>query len=232
MDAQVIKDSNGIVTEVKLPGKTLVFNVEPMVSVDGAAAVKLENNQLNGGAVKVRLPIPKDVADKYAKVVHEGDTDRYVTICTAENGDKYIEFTTTHFSAFTVSFTNELPVVEPEQPAQPSQPAASIESSTSNAAQSTPAPALKQDDFAYYTCKACGYHDWTAVDGGYKCDHCGYMESVKQIPMSRARLRLARPPRPRHRLPPRRCPPSRRRPTTCLSPRWPLLPSLPCSAWV
>lgn len=181
LDAQVIKDSNGIVTEVKLPGKTLVFNVEPMVSVDGAAAVKLENNQLNGGAVKVRLPIPKDVADKYAKVVHEGDTDRYVTICTAENGDKYIEFTTTHFSAFTVSFTNELPVVEPEQPAQPSQPAASIESSTSNAAQSTPAPALKQDDSAYYTCKACGYHDWTAVDGGYKCDHCGYMESVKQI---------------------------------------------------
>ena len=80
-----------------------------------------------------------------------------------------------------MSFTNELPVVEPEQPAQPSQPAASIESSTSNAAQSTPAPALKQDDSAYYTCKACGYHDWTAVDGGYKCDHCGYVESVKQI---------------------------------------------------
>ena len=72
-------------------------------------------------------------------------------------------------------------MVEPEQPAQPSQPAASIESSTSNAAQSTPAPALKQDDSAYYTCKACGYHDWTAVDGGYKCDHCGYVESVKQI---------------------------------------------------
>ena len=66
-------------------------------------------------------------------------------------------------------------MVEPEQPAAP------IQSSTSNAAQSTPAPATKQDDSAYYTCKACGYHDWTAVDGGYKCNHCGYIESVKQL---------------------------------------------------
>ena len=40
---------------------------------------------------------------------------------------------------------------------------------------------VKQNDAAYYTCKACGYHDWTAIDGGYKCDHCGYVESVKQI---------------------------------------------------
>lgn len=165
LDAQVVKDSNGTVTEVKLPGKTLVFNVEPMVSVDGGTAAKLENGQLNGGAVKVRLPIPKDIADKYAKVVHAGDADRYLTIYTAENGDKYIEFTTTHFSDFVVTFTDELPkAAETEQATAPVQ---------------TPAP--KQDDSAYYTCKACGYHDWTAVDGGYKCNHCGYIESVKQL---------------------------------------------------
>lgn len=165
LDAQVIKDSNGIVTEIKLPGKTLVFNVEPMVSVDGGAARKLENSQLNGGAVTVRLPIPKDVADKYAVVAHAGDADRYLTIYTAENGDKYIEFTTTHFSDFVVTFTDELPkAAETEQATAPVQ---------------TPAP--KQDDSAYYTCKACGYHDWTAVDGGYKCNHCGYIESVKQL---------------------------------------------------
>lgn len=34
---------------------------------------------------------------------------------------------------------------------------------------------------AYYTCPACGYHDWTAAADGYKCDHCGYTESVKQL---------------------------------------------------
>ena len=33
----------------------------------------------------------------------------------------------------------------------------------------------------YYTCPACGYHDWTATADGYKCNHCGYVESVKQL---------------------------------------------------
>ena len=33
----------------------------------------------------------------------------------------------------------------------------------------------------YYTCPACGYHDWTAGADGYKCNHCGYVESVKQL---------------------------------------------------
>lgn len=37
------------------------------------------------------------------------------------------------------------------------------------------------DDSDYYTCPACGYHDWTATDAGYRCDHCGYLESVKQL---------------------------------------------------
>lgn len=33
----------------------------------------------------------------------------------------------------------------------------------------------------YYTCPACGYHNWTATATGYKCDHCGYVESLKQL---------------------------------------------------
>lgn len=33
----------------------------------------------------------------------------------------------------------------------------------------------------YYTCPACGYHNWTAAATGYKCDHCGYVESTKQL---------------------------------------------------
>lgn len=37
------------------------------------------------------------------------------------------------------------------------------------------------DDSDYYTCPACGYHNWTATDAGYRCDHCGYLESVKQL---------------------------------------------------
>lgn len=37
------------------------------------------------------------------------------------------------------------------------------------------------DDSVYYTCPACGYHNWTATDAGYRCDYCGYLESVKQL---------------------------------------------------
>ena len=46
----------------------------------------------------------------------------------------------------------------------------------------TPAPTPVQDDgTVYYTCPACGYHDWTATADGYQCDHCAYLESAKQL---------------------------------------------------
>lgn len=37
------------------------------------------------------------------------------------------------------------------------------------------------EDTGYHNCPACGHHDWTATDAGYRCDHCGYLESVKQL---------------------------------------------------
>lgn len=47
----------------------------------------------------------------------------------------------------------------------------------------TPAPATtaSADTTTYYTCPACGTHNWTATDNGYRCDNCGYLESVKQL---------------------------------------------------
>lgn len=178
LGADVKKDADGNVTEVKLNSQTLVFDVTPMAKVDSYDAVKVANNLLNGGSVVFRLPIPAEVTEKYAKVAHEGDADRYIEIKT-EDGKKYIELSATHFSVFTVSFTNELPKpVEPEKPAAPVQDNGST-NTASNSQSTTTTP--KQDDSAYYTCKACGYHDWTAVDGGYKCNHCGYIESVKQL---------------------------------------------------
>lgn len=54
-------------------------------------------------------------------------------------------------------------------------------SGSSTTAPATPsAPAVGGSD-VYYTCPACGYHNWTAGTDGYKCDHCGYVESVKQL---------------------------------------------------
>ena len=176
LGTDVKKDADGNVIEVKLNSQTLVFDVTPMAKVDSYDAMEVPKGLLNGGNVVFRLPIPAEVTEKYAKVAHEGDADRYVEIKT-ENGKKYIELSATHFSLFTVSFTNELP-----KPVEPEKPAASVQNNGSaNTAGDSQSTTTKQDDSVYYTCKACGYHDWTAVDGGYKCNHCGYIESVKQL---------------------------------------------------
>ena len=50
-------------------------------------------------------------------------------------------------------------------------------SSGSSSSSSYEAP----DDSIYYTCPKCGYHNWTATTGGYRCDHCGYLEEVKEL---------------------------------------------------
>lgn len=54
---------------------------------------------------------------------------------------------------------------------------------TAPAPSATPAPATPApaDNTTYYTCPACGTHNWTATDNGYRCDNCGYLESVKQL---------------------------------------------------
>ena len=101
LGADVKKDADGNVTEVKLNSQTLVFDVTPMAKVDNHDAKEVTNDLLNGGSVVFRLPIPAEVTEKYAKVAHEGDADRYIEIKT-EDGKKYIELSATHFSVFTV----------------------------------------------------------------------------------------------------------------------------------
>lgn len=44
----------------------------------------------------------------------------------------------------------------------------------------TAAPTATPDNSQYYTCAACGHHNWTATADGYKCDTCGHLET-KQI---------------------------------------------------
>lgn len=51
-------------------------------------------------------------------------------------------------------------------------------STTAPTATATPAPG---DAIQYYTCPACGYHNWTATSEGYRCDNCGRVESEKQL---------------------------------------------------
>ena len=53
--------------------------------------------------------------------------------------------------------------------------------STTTTNNNTPANTQSGPEIEYYTCPACGYHNWTATATGYKCDHCGYVESTKQL---------------------------------------------------
>lgn len=55
-------------------------------------------------------------------------------------------------------------------------PAAGSTTTSTVTASSSAADAAKADA-EFYTCPACGYHNWTGVNGGYKCDNCGHIES-------------------------------------------------------
>ena len=73
----------------------------------------------------------------------------------------------------------------PEEPtpaptAAPTATPAPVEAAPAATAAPTATPAPTPDDSQYYTCVACGHHNWTATADGYKCDTCGHLET-KQI---------------------------------------------------
>lgn len=57
----------------------------------------------------------------------------------------------------------------------------SADTTTTPSATAAPDTVTSKDSIQYYTCKACGYHNWTATEEGYRCDNCGYIESQKQL---------------------------------------------------
>lgn len=70
------------------------------------------------------------------------------------------------------------PTATPKPTATPSPtPTAAPTSTPAPTAAPTEAPTATPqptpDDSRFYTCQKCGYHNWTAVAGGYRCDHCG-----------------------------------------------------------
>ena len=82
-----------------------------------------------------------------------------------------VTFWVPHFSTYTI-----FPMKAAEQQ-KPDTDQGSQGSNSSSGSSGYEAP----DDSIYYTCPKCGYHNWTAAEGGYRCDHCGYMEVVKEL---------------------------------------------------
>lgn len=102
------------------------------------------------------------------------DSDSGVTYVKEDNGkedntftvhDGKLVFYVLHFTTYTLKKVSTV----------------SADSTTTPSATAAPAAATSKDSIQYYTCKACGYHDWTATEEGYRCDNCGYIESQKQL---------------------------------------------------
>lgn len=108
------------------------------------------------------------------------DTD--VTV-TSNDGAPMLTFDIEHCSSYVV--TAKPASTEPAQPETPAEgnetPAASSGSSAGSSTAAVTATPAPSGSTPYYTCKACGYHDWTATAEGYRCDNCGYLESTKQL---------------------------------------------------
>ncbi len=82
-----------------------------------------------------------------------------------------VTFWVPHFSTYTIC------PAKVEDTNQNQNISTSSSSGSSSHSSSYEAP----DDSIYYTCPKCGYHNWTATTGGYRCDHCGYLEEVKEL---------------------------------------------------
>ena len=96
--------TTAVVTEIK-------FEVQPVWFIEGTDE-KGTIDSLSGQPVTFKLPIPKSVTDKYAKVVHEysgGSETFYLEIQKDKAGNQYVDVTVTHFSPFVVTFTNSKP---------------------------------------------------------------------------------------------------------------------------
>lgn len=97
-----VKNEDGTVSVVVT---SVQFDVEPKWVVGNTSGLI---SNLNGNTITFRLPVPSSVTAKYAKVEHKGDKTQYVDIL-SEGGAKYVELSATHFSPFTLTFTDSKP---------------------------------------------------------------------------------------------------------------------------
>lgn len=155
------KTENGIV-------KTITF-----VNPDGFSEFTVMANK----AVTVKVD-GQDVTfttDDIGKAFTAVPQDGYNWLGVSINGTVYTTFTKELYDAAykgeALVGSNAYEEIAKPTPAPTAAPAAPV---------TTAAPTATPDDSQYYTCAACGHHNWTATADGYKCDTCGHLET-KQI---------------------------------------------------
>lgn len=86
----------------------VVYEIKPMYSINGIDYTEIPNEALNGGKIRINLPIPSSVKDTHAKVKHINNDkvidEKEYEIKKTENGEKYITIETTSFSTFEISY--------------------------------------------------------------------------------------------------------------------------------
>lgn len=159
------KTENGIV-------KTITF-----VNPDGFSEFTVMANK----AVTVKVD-GQDVTfttDDIGKAFTAVPQDGYNWLGVSINGTVYTTFTKELYDAAykgeALVGSNAYEEIAKPTPAPTAAPAAPV-----TTAAPTAAPTATPDDSQYYTCAACGHHNWTATADGYKCDTCGHLET-KQI---------------------------------------------------
>lgn len=86
----------------------VVYEIKPMYSINGIDYTEIPNEALNGGKIRINLPIPSSVKDTHAKVKHINNDkvidEKEYEIKKIEDGKKYITIETTSFSTFEISY--------------------------------------------------------------------------------------------------------------------------------
>ena len=111
----------------------------------------------------------------FVPIIKESIAGCKASFCVQEDGTVYTTFTKELYDAAykgeALVGSNAYEEIAKPTPAPTTAPAAPV---------TTAAPTATPDDGQYYTCAACGHHNWTATADGYKCDTCGHLET-KQI---------------------------------------------------
>ncbi|MBC8569901.1 fibronectin type III domain-containing protein [Zongyangia hominis] len=113
------------ITDVTLKNgkvESVIFEAAPYWAGEDGVPHLLTNDQLNGGEITFRLPVPAEVTQKYAKVVHylsNGTTETMYLTIQEENGGKFVVVKTKSFSRFEMSFTNVKPNGSTDKPSIP-----------------------------------------------------------------------------------------------------------------
>lgn len=159
------KTENGIV-------KTITF-----VNPDGFSEFTVMANK--AVTVKVDGQDMTFTTDDIGKAFTAVPQDGYNWLGVSINGTVYTTFTKELYDA---AYKGEALVGSNayEEIAKPTPAPTPAPTAAPAAPVTTAAPTATPDDSQYYTCAACGHHNWTATADGYKCDTCGHLET-KQI---------------------------------------------------